>query len=212
VEEFVWTVRMWRARIHAARGDIELLTEDLKPIRDRLEAPLIEHQVQTYLFAAAKADKKEAREQAYEAAMGRLMTLLRIQGLGPELEREAQYLLGTCYLNLGILKGRSTYYPQAMNCFLYAERAGLSTPQLYENWGQAYERKGQLARAAEKYGRVYDLVPTPANCLRAADYHLKASPRSSEGLDLLRAGLQRFPDDPGLKSRYLEATKPSKSG
>jgi hypothetical protein len=70
---------------------------------------------------------------------------------------------------------------------------------------------GQLNRAAEKYQRVYELQPTPFNCLRAADYHIKSSPRSSEGLKLLQEGIERFPNDQALKSRYLEVTKPSKS-
>jgi tetratricopeptide (TPR) repeat protein len=208
--ELAAETRMWRAKVHAWRGDAELALEDMKAARDTDNPALVAEQAWTSLLAAQEAKGKESSVLAYDAAAGRLNKLLKMDGVPEDLKVKANFELGLSYYHLGRLKESNRYYPLAANRFLEAERLGLDSVELHESWARTYEQMGKLKEAAERSLKVYELKPAAASCLRAAEYYLRANPRSKEGLDLLRAGLERFPKDEALKARYLEASQGAK--
>ena len=198
--------RSWRARIHAHRGDAELASEDLKPTRSVTAIRWVSERARTYQIAGKVASDRDARVESYLSAAGQWNRLLKLDKVPPATAQDARMQLGIAYLRVGSLKDSSRYYKLAANSFSRAEKAGLKSNDLYENWGYAFEGYGQLKPAAEKFLKAFELKPTASNCLRAAEYQIRANPRGDAGLNLLRTGLERFPDDERIKKRYLEAT------
>jgi serine/threonine-protein kinase len=200
-------VRFGLARARASRGDLDGVLEAFKLLPEDGTPKVVLEQSRVYYLAGRKADAKELKIKGYDLARKRLLVLLKLRGLTPELKAEAWFLLGAAHLRLGELQGAPQSLHWALEDFAEAQRAGFKSAELYEKWGTAHDRIGNLIKAAQMFRTAYETEKTPASCLRAADSCLKINPRSPDALALLKEGRELFPDDKEVLKKFLELSK-----
>lgn len=191
--------RLGLARVAALRGDLTGVDRALEPLARETDPSILLEEGKVYFDLARGTKEKTARIAAHEAALRRLRSLLEAKKLGDSFRRELSYLLGSIHLDLGDLRGTESSYQTALVHFAAAHEAGLKTAPLYEGWATAYHRAGNLIRAAQLYRSLYDVAPSPENCLRAARAYVAANPRSPEAREILEEGRKRFSTQRGFE-------------
>jgi tetratricopeptide (TPR) repeat protein len=171
--------------------------------------PLVQALAQIQLARLSRLGPEDAgapgpRKAALAAARTRLQAALKLKTFPEPLRGESSYLLGLVQLDLGDAEKSNASYQQALASFAAAEEAGLKTAELYEGWGKAYDRLGNLIRAASRFRSAYELRPTPETCLRAASSYLDANPASREAVEILREGAERFRDNAAILKKLKE--------
>ena len=98
-------------------------------------------------------------------------------------------------LRLGQIQLRRKKYARARRHFSAALRYAPESPRYHFLLAQAFEKDGDLARAAEHYRRSLDADATQADCLCAHGTLALRLNRTEEALESLRAAAQQAPDD-----------------
>ncbi len=195
------------ARTYALRGDLGSVKDALQWL-EREQSPMtLAEGARIFTVIARRVESKEAKVQAFGLARRTLQALLRLKDVPDAVRQEGSYLLGTAQLALGDLELSEAAYKDAVKSFAEAEKAGLRTEQLYEMWAEAYDRTGNLIRAAQLFRNAYELAPSPSTCLRAIEYYLSANPTSPEARSLLAEGKERFRDSKEIQKKYQEVFK-----
>lgn len=198
--------RLALARLHAESGEAATVHAHLGEVVKTKDPVLLTGaaRVLTRLAeqAAARPDKVRALTESQQI-LGRVLG----QDKGSEASHpQAHFLLGVVYLRLGDVESREERYKQALQSFANADKAGLMTVELFENWATTFDRTGNLMRAAQLYRSAYELAPSPAACLKAVDYFLQANPRSPEARELLKEGRAKFRQDATIAAKLAEVS------
>lgn len=198
--------RLGLARARAGVGTVDDALEALKPLAGSLPADLLLEEGKVLLHAGQKAEGKPLKLKAFGAARKSLLAISR-QRPSEVVRRQSHYVLGLVQLELGDWEGKESGYRSAVESFAAAKTAGLDSLELYESWSFAYDRLGQLSRAAQMLRTAFEKEPTPERCLRAAELYLKANPRSPDAVEILKQGTEKFAGDQILLRKYLELTR-----
>jgi len=197
--------RLGLARARAGVGAVDDTLETLKPLAGSLPADLLLEEGKILLQAGQKTEAKPLKLKAFGASRKSLLAIPR-QKPSEIVRRQSHYILGLVQLELGDWEGKESGYRSALDSFAAAKTAGLDTLELYERWSFAYDRLGQLSRAAQMLRTAFEKEPTPERCLRAAELYLKANPRSPDAVEILKQGTEKFPGNQVILRKYLELT------
>jgi len=192
------------ARAQATHGDWKSVRVSLAGLGGTGNLGNLVDAAKSYLILARTASTRGARSVSAAEARKLLQGALRSSSAQGALVAEAQFLLGMAQMVYGDIEKSDASYAQAVASFAAAEKAGSRTPALYESWAGAYQRMGNLIRAAQLLRSAYEVEPSVASCLRAADGYIAANPKSPEARDVLREGLQRFKDSDDIRRRLEE--------
>ncbi|MBI4601746.1 MAG: hypothetical protein HY721_07280, partial [Planctomycetes bacterium] len=199
--------RLGLLRLHALKGDVQKALEAAQPLEKDARSWVLLDETRAYLDLGRRAAAKDAKAKAYGAARRRGQALARLKGVPDAHRREGNYLLGAAQVELGDLEKSDAAYREALKCFAAAEEAGLKTAELYESWAAAYDRLGNLIRAASLYRSAYEIRPSPERCLRAAELYLNANPSSPEALEILRRGADLYADSVEIRKKLEELSR-----
>jgi tetratricopeptide (TPR) repeat protein len=195
--------RLGLARVAAARGDASAALEAAKGMpADDPALALEEGRIQVLLAERSTAGEEVLK--ALNAAKRKLLPVPKMRGVSEQDRAEAHLLLGIANLQLGDLERNERNYRLAIDSFAAARQAGLDTAELNDRWALAYDRSGNLVKAAQLYRAAYEMDKTAAACLRAVESQLKANPRSPDAAALLREGAKLFPENQEIQRRYRE--------
>jgi hypothetical protein len=198
--------RLGLARARAGVGAVDDTLEALKPLAGSLPADLLVEEGRVLLHAGQKSEEKPLKLKAFGAARKSLLAVGK-QKPSEIVRRQSHYILGLVQLELGDWEAKESGYRSAVESFAAAKAAGLDSLELYESWSFAYDRLGQLSRAAQMLRTAFEKEPTPGRCLRTAELYLKANPRSPEAVEILKTGTAKFPGDQVILRKYLELTR-----
>ncbi len=109
---------------------------------------------------------------------------------------EGYYMAGRCYYERG--KKDKAEYKKARQRFAQARKSGFETPELYQYWGHAFSKAGDLKEAADKFRESYNLRPNEKICLLAARYYLEKKFNKLADA-MLQQGLRDFPESKRLR-------------
>jgi hypothetical protein len=192
------------ARMAAAAGNGEAVAEATKRLDAADEPAVILEEGRILVLLAERSTASEDALRALNAAKRKLLPVPKMRGVTDPDRAAAHFLLGVAHLRLGDLERNERSYRLAVDSFAAAQQAGLDTAELDERWALAYDRAGNLVRAAQLYREAYEKEKTPASCLRAAESQLKANPRSPEAIAILEEGSRLFPEYQEIQRRYRE--------
>lgn len=147
---------------------------------------------------------KDDQAKGYKKAVTSVERLLKTDSIPTAIRAEASFLLGSSNLALGALEANDERFKAAIASFAAAEKSGLKTVELFEGWAQAYDKVGNLIRAAQLYRSAYEVSPSPQSCLRAVSSYLNANPQSPEARELLKQARSLFKGNAEVEKKCKE--------
>lgn len=199
--------RLGLARVAAAEGEASAVAEASKPIQGTDDPEVVLEEGRILMLLAERSTASEESLKALNLAKRKLLPVPKMRGVSEKDRAEAHFLLGLTHLRLGDLERNDRSYRLAVESFAAARQAGLDTAEINDRWALAYDRIGNLVKAAQLYRAAYELEKTAAACLRAAESQLKANPRSLEAVALLKEGTKLFPENQEIQRRYRELSQ-----
>jgi tetratricopeptide (TPR) repeat protein len=199
--------RLGLARVAAVEGNATLVAEASRPIQGTDDPAVALEEGRVLMLLAERSTAGEEVLKALNLAKRKLVPIPKLRGISEKNRAEAHFLIGLVNLRLGDLERNDRSYRLAVESFTAARQAGFNTAELNDRWALAYDRIGNLVKAAQLYRAAYDIEKSATACLRAAESQLKANPRSPEAAALLKEGTKLFPENQEIQRRYRELSE-----